>query len=239
MEQFLFRHENLSGGPGKRTVVIDGAESFHLHRVLRTRTGEKILATDGDGKTLLCVVTSIGKDRIVCEVVEEYDNLNAPPREFCIAMASLKPMSKVETALEKCTELGARQFLLFNSERSESVMLRLERLQGIIKSAVKQSLRSRIPEIKFAPNLEEAAVHGRSYDKKLVLHEKARDMISGPDNRIATGVSAIALIGPEGGFSENEIAFLVENGYESLSFGNGRLRSETAAIAAATILSTF
>ncbi len=239
MEQFLFTGGNLSHAGGKRTLVIDGEENFHLYRVLRTRTGEKILATDGAGKTLLCAVMSVGKDRTVCEVLEEYDNFNSPPRIFCIAMALLKPMSKVEAALERCTELGAREFLLFNSERSESGKPRLDRLQSIIRSAVKQSLRSIIPELTLVNNLNEAAEHGRSYDMKVVFHEKALDMITRPVNSMVGGKSAIALVGPEGGFSENEIAFLVENGYESLSLGKGRLRSETAAIAAATILSVF
>lgn len=239
MEQFLFRDENLSGEAGKRTLVIDGEESFHLFKVLRTRAGENILATNGAGKTLLCVVTTAGKDRTVCEVVEEYDDLNTPRREFCIAMALLKPMSKVETALEKCTELGARRFLLFYSERSESGKPRVERLQTIIKSAVKQSLRSRIPELVIVKDLENAAQHGRIYDARAAMHEKAEESFTGRLHRMENGGSAIAMIGPEGGFSETEIAFLIENGYESLSLGKGRLRSETAAIAVATLLSTY
>lgn len=239
MEQFLFKDGNLTGEAGKRTLVIDGEESFHLFKVLRTRAGENILATNGAGKTLLCVVATAGRERTVCEVVEEYEDLNASPREFCIAMALLKPMSKVETALEKCTELGARHFLLFNSERSESGRPRFERLQNIIKSAVKQSLRSRIPELVFAEDLEEAARHGRLYHERVVLHEKAEESLTGRIQRIEKERSAIAMIGPEGGFSETEITFLTENGYESLSLGEGRLRSETAAVAAATLLSTY
>ncbi len=239
MEQFLFRDENLSGETGERRLIIDGEESFHLFKVLRTRKGEKILATNGAGKTFLCAVVTAGKEKTVCKVVEEYDNLNAAPSEFCIAMALLKPMSKVETALEKCTELGAGRFLLFNSERSEKVKTRTERLQSIIKSAVKQSLRSRIPELVFARDLEEAAQYGRRYDVRIVLHEKAEELFAGRIRGMEKGRSAVALVGPEGGFSENEIAFLIENGYESLLLGKGRLRSETAAIAAASIFSTY
>ncbi len=238
MEQFIYKDENLSTeAGGKRNVVIDGDEHFHLSRVLRVRPGEKILVTNGAGKTLMCIVSTIVKSSTVCEVVEEYSDFNLSPREFCIAMALLKPMSKLEIALEKCTELGTRRFLLFNSERSESAKPRLKRLQTIVRSAVKQSLRSRIPELTFVENLELAAADGRSFEDKLVLHEKSGNMIGDYVHRMKKERSAIALIGPEGGFSENEIAFLTENGYESLCLGGARLRSETAAITVASLFS--
>ncbi len=240
MEQFIFNKDNLgkdtSGNP---TLSIDGDENFHLSRVLRIRTGEKILATDGAGKTLLCVVSSMGKDSSLCQVLEEYDDLNSPRREFCVAMALLKPMSKIETALEKCTELGTRKFLLFYSERSEKLSPRPERLQAIVKAAVKQSLRSRIPEVVFLENLKEVVARSVNYGAKIVFHEKAE--VTAADQLAGTSPSKsiIALVGPEGGFSDNEIAYLIENGYASLSLGKGRLRSETAAISAATLLSSF
>jgi 16S rRNA (uracil1498-N3)-methyltransferase len=238
MEQFIFNGDNLkTGADGKKTVVLIGNEHFHLSRVLRVRPGEKVLATDGCGKTLLCVVNVIGKGETECEVVEEFDKLNSPPREFCIAVSLLKPMSKLEFALEKCTELGAGSFLLFNSERSEKIRPRLDRLEGIIRSAVKQSLRSCLPGLKFVESLAEAAAFGRSYGERIVLHEKSGNLIKNHVLQMKTDSTAIALIGPEGGFSEMEIASLTENGYKDFSLGKTRLRSETAAIAIASLLS--
>lgn len=240
MEQFIFKHENLTeDSSGDAVLRIDGDENFHLSRVLRVRVGESILATDGAGKTLRCVVESLGREVSTCKVLEEFTDLNAPPREFCIAMALLKPMSKLETALEKCTELGARRFLLFNSERSEKVKARPDRLRTIVRSAVKQSLRSRIPEVEFPDNLEEVAKAGGQYAAKLVLHEKADSMVTDRISALSSGETVLSLIGPEGGFSENEIAFLNENGYGSFSLGAARLRSETAAISMATLLSSL
>ncbi len=240
MEQFIFNKKNLGTDPsGKPILSIDGEENFHLSRVLRVRAGEKILATDGAGKTLLCVVSSVGKNSSLCHVLEEYNNLNAPSRDFCIAMALLKPISKIETAIEKCTELGTHKFLLFYSERSEKAIPRLERLQAILKAAVKQSLRSRIPELVFLENLNQVVERSVGYGQKMVLHEKAETMAAERLSGMIPGTSVIALIGPEGGFSDNEIAYLIENRYASLSLGKGRLRSETAAISAATLLSSF
>ena len=240
MEQFIFNKKNLGTDPsGKPILSIDGEENFHLSRVLRVRAGEKILATDGAGKTLLCVVSSVGKNSSLCHVLEEYNNLNAPSRDFCIAMALLKPISKIETAIEKCTELGTHKFLLFYSERSEKPGLRLERLQAIVKAAVKQSLRSRIPEVVFLENLKQVVQRSADYGEKMVLHEKAEVAAADRLAGMKPGASVIALVGPEGGFSDGEIAYLIENRYANLSLGKGRLRSETAAISAATLLSSF
>ena len=77
------------------------------------------------------------------------------------------------------------------------------------------------------------------YGQKMVLHDKAETMAAERLSGMIPGTSVIALIGPEGGFSDNEIAYLIENRYASLSLGKGRLRSETAAISAATLLSSF
>ncbi len=240
MEQFIFKDENRKTlGDGKKAVVLVDEEHFHLSRVLRIRLGEKVLATNGSGKTLLCVVSAIGKSESECEVVEEFDDLNSPPMKFCIAMSVFKSMSKLEIALEKCTELGAGSFLLFNSERSEKVRPRLDRLEGIIKSAVKQSLRSRLPGLEFVEGLVEAVAFGHSYDERIVLHEKSGNMIKSHISQMKTDGSAIAMIGPEGGFSEKEIALLVENGYKDFSLGKPRLRSETAAIAIASLFSAY
>ena len=240
MEQFIFKDESKSlDKHGKSILVIDEEEHFHLARVLRLRVGGRILATNGNGKTCLCSVREIGKDKSVCEIIEEYHDLNLSLREYCIGIAMLKPMSKVESALEKCTELGARRFLLFNSERSEKVNPRLERLQGVVKSAVKQSLQSYFPELIVARNLKDAVTQCGNYDEKMVLHEKAVEVVDGHLSLLTKEKSVIALIGPEGGFSEDEIKFLLANGFKSFSLGKARLRSETAAIKIASLLGAY
>ncbi|MCL5267377.1 MAG: 16S rRNA (uracil(1498)-N(3))-methyltransferase [Bacteroidetes bacterium] len=240
MEQFIFEDRNLSVlQNGKSVLIIDGDEHFHLSRVLRVKVGDRILATNGDGATCLCVVTVIEKSRSVCEVVQKYDGLNSSVRKYCIGMAFLKPMSKMELAVEKCTELGASRFVLFNTERSEKVNPRPERLQGIIKSAVKQSLQSRFPELSIVEDLEKLVAGNLNFEEKIVLHERAGEVMDMGSLLSSGGKSVIALIGPEGGFSENEIAFLKENGYRSFSLGKARLRSGTAAIKVSSLLAVY
>ena len=240
MEQFVFDDRNLSTmEDGRNILVIDGDEHFHLSRVLRVRAGDRILATNGKGATCLCVVTVIEKSRSVCEVLKNYDRLNCSVRNFRIGLAFLKPMSKMEMAIEKCTELGASGFVLFNTERSERTNPRLDRLQAIIKSAVKQSLQSCFPELTIAEDLEKVVAGNVSFEEKIVLHEKAEEILD-PGSLLSFGSkSVIALVGPEGGFSENEIALLKGNGYRSFSLGKARLRAETAAIKVSSLLAAY
>jgi 16S rRNA (uracil1498-N3)-methyltransferase len=240
MEQFIFESGNRArNSNGEDIIVIKGEEHFHLSRVLRTKVGDKILATDGKGVTCLCAVLHIGKDASTCKVVEEFRGMNSSRRNFCIGIAVLKPPSKIEFALEKCTELGARSFLLFNTERSEKVSLRLERLTGIARSAVKQSLQSIIPELAILKKLEEAAALSRAYEEKFVLHEKSDRSVEGYLSILSPETSVVALVGPEGGFSGKEIDFLNGEGFRSASVGKSRLRSETAAIKIASLLAAY
>ncbi len=241
MEQFVFSDENVSIGPdGKRLVTMEGEENFHMVRVLRVKTGEKVLATDGLGRTFLCVLKEVRREFSVCEVIDESRDLNASRLKYSIGLAVLKPVSKLEWALEKCTELGARQFLLFYSERSERTNLRIERLRNIAVSAMKQSLQSHFPEIVLAGSLADVVARSADYNVKFVFHEKSDCLLAGGlphDSDVDKWT--VALIGPEGGFTEREVAALAERGYEPRSLGSARLRSETAAVKVASLLSTY
>jgi 16S rRNA (uracil1498-N3)-methyltransferase len=171
--------------------------------------------------------------------MEEYRDLNLSRRRFCVAMSVLKPVSKLEFAIEKCTELGAADFLLFNSERSGKAVIRLERMAGIARSAVKQSLQSRIPGLTFVEGLEEVVSQSHPYEEKFVLHEQSADMIDKFLPPMKEDTSVIALIGPEGGFSREEVGFLAGRGFKIVSVGRSRLRSETAAIKIASLLGVY
>jgi len=239
MEQFIFDRSRVRNDGDSRVAVIDGEEHFHLSRVLRIRVGEKVYMTDGLGTTFLCVVEKINREESLCKVIEEYHDMNASLRHFCIGIALLKPVVKLEIALEKCTEIGARAFVLFHSERSESANVRLDRLKNIVRSATKQSLQSHVPEVKVARNLQEVVASLSGYKEKYVLHEKSEKLFTERLAAVKRDDSAVALIGPEGGFSENEIDYLIENNYGSFSLGKSRLRSETSAIKTAALLATY
>jgi 16S rRNA (uracil1498-N3)-methyltransferase len=240
MEQFIFDTKNRKKDPVYRDIIVlNGDEHFHLARVLRIKVGSRIFVTDANGTTCLCLVRRIERDKSVCEVIEEYSGLNSSLRNFCIAAAVLKPVSKLEFAIEKCTELGVAQILLFNSERSKKVNLRLDRLQNIIVSAVKQSLQSKAPGLVFLKGLEEVVSHSHAFEEKIVFHEKADAMVYDYLLNLEKHKSVIAMVGPEGGFSDGEIDFLIGKGFKSFSLGKPRLRSETAMIKVASLLAVY
>ncbi len=240
MEQFIFDSKNRTSiSLGEDVILLTGDEHFHLSHVLRSKVGDQILATDGKGMTCLCLIQAIDRNGTTCKVIEERRNFNSSRRGFCVGLAVLKPVSKLELAIEKCTELGAGEFLVFNTERSWKVGLRPERIADIIVSAVKQSLQSEIPELRIVEDLNEALLMCRRYKLKLVLHEKSETMIDEILNKENETLSAIALVGPEGGFTENEISFLVSEGFKSVRVGSSRLKSETAAIKIASLLGVY
>ncbi len=239
MEQLIFEPENRTRDSGGDLITIMGGEHFHLARVLRVMVGERILVTDGNGTSCLCTVKKIAKDQSTCEVIEEYRNLNSSVRKFCIGVAVLKPHSKLELLIEKCTELGASRFMLFNSERTEKSNLRLSRLNSVLRAAVKQSLQSKFPDLQIVNNLEDVALQSHVYDEKFVLHEKSNTMVDEYLSGLGSQKSAIALVGPEGGFSETEIDLMAAKGFKACSLGKPRLRSETAAIKMASLLASY
>jgi len=239
MEEFLFRIETLTTDTtGHRVLSIDGEEHFHLCRVLRFKVGDQVLATDGMGTAFLCAIMSMNQKRTLCRVISTIENLNAGLRNYRIGIAMLKPFSKVELALEKCTEIGAESFIVFNCERSGKSLPRLDRLNSILRSATKQSLQSRVPRVEFRNSVEDL-VSSNLFSRRIVLHEKSDQDAAEFLTVIGRREPVVALIGPEGGFTDSEVSFLKKNAFVELSLGKSRLRSETAAIKIASLLSVY
>lgn len=209
------------------TLELTGAECHHAVKVARVRVGEEIELFDGRGNAAAATVRSIDAGRAVV-VVESVD---VPSREspFRLVLAmSLIHLDRFELVLQKATELGAHRIIPLIADRSE---VRLERIRGrgdrwarIIVEAVKQSGRSRVPELAEPRPLEEV-LEGEG---PFVLFDGEE-----PETGVLSKVSgATLLIGPEGGWSEREIALARERGASLRRLGPRRLRAETAAIAA-------
>ncbi|MGC8595777.1 MAG: RsmE family RNA methyltransferase [Candidatus Kryptoniota bacterium] len=240
MEEFIVEDkESLEGAYKTGKIIISGEEHFHLSRVLRMRRGEKILVTDGRGLTFRCEVESITGSHTIARIINFERWLNASKREYAIAIAFLSTASKLEFALEKCTELGAREFVIFKSERSEGNRVRVDRLSRIIRSAVKQSLQCYIPVIHIADNLSSVRKISDSYKLRFVMDAAAGEKLDEKIKQLPPEQSVIAVIGPEGGLTEHEVGFFDLAGFERLSLGNSRLRSETAAIKTSSLLAVY
>lgn len=216
--------------PGQ-SVDLAGTEFHHAVRVARIRIGEVIEIFDGDGRAAAATVRTLDQDRAGLVVTDEM----VPSREapFRIELAlSLIQLERFEIALQKATELGAYRIIPLLAERCE---IRQERTRGkrdrwkkIIFEAVKQSGRSRIPELAEPQTFDSVLSSG---GVNILLDAGAR-----PSRLPERTDTATLLIGPEGGWSDDELLIARERGAHFRRLGPRRLRAETAAIAAMTAI---
>lgn len=212
-------------------TTVTGEEFHHSVRVVRLRQGEEVELFDRAGNAARGTVESIGRDRAVIAAAEPLPTRESP-LAIHLAMAVIQ-LDKFELVLQKATELGVRTIIPLVTERIE---LRPERYSGksdrwnrIIFEAVKQSGRSLVPAIEPAMQLDELLA--RSGTKVMF------DADAEPDPLQTTDEMTI-LIGPEGGWSEEEVRHARERGCILQRLGPRRLRAETAAIAATAIFAS-
>lgn len=210
-------------------TVVSGDEFHHSVRVVRVRTGEEVELFDRAGNAARGKVESIDRDRAVIAAGEPLPSRESPLR-LHLAMAIIQ-LEKFELVLQKATELGAASLIPLVTDRIE---LRRERYQGkgerwerIIFEAVKQAGRTRVPPVEEPRTLEEVLARGGA---KILFDADAEPS---PIERLD---EVTLLIGPEGGWSEEELQAAREHGCIFQRLGPRRLRAETAAIAAASVI---
>jgi 16S rRNA (uracil1498-N3)-methyltransferase len=224
-------HRIYTTGPLREEVTITGDEFHHASRVARVREGEEVELFDGHGAAARGRVTAIGGGELRVRVEGEI-----PSRESTLDLRlamSIIHLDKFELVLQKGTELGCRSFIPLVTERVE---LRPERYRGkmdrwekIVMEAVKQSGRAAIPVIE--PPAAFADVIGRQGTKIVFDADRA-------PTPLPQSLDAVTLlIGPEGGWSEDELALAERAGCLFQKLGPRRLRAETAALAAVTRIS--
>ena len=222
MNLFFTSPDNI----GTQELVIEGQESHHLSKVLRYRVGDSILVTDGCGMLYSCNILSAERERTVASILSREKKEEKPPHlTLCIGV--IRKKDRLEFAVEKVTEIGAKQIILFYGEYSEKMRVRTERLESVILSAVKQSLSSTIPSLKITKSLEEAILQ-KSHSDLLVVADE-RSGITKKAEELPCTESAMLVVGPEGGFSQNEREFLQMHHASFITLGERRLRTETAA----------
>ena len=224
---YLFYAPNIATEP-----VLPEEESNHCVQVLRRTVGDEIFVTDGVGQLYRCVVTN--PHRKHCEVrIESVETPEALHEGYIrIAIAPTKNIDRTEWTIEKCVEMGADEIILLLCEHSERKTVNIERLQKIVISAAKQSLKARFPILQPLTKITDLQVEGDKFIAHCVEGYKATDEKRALKDRIVRGHETTVLIGPEGDFSPAEIAWALANGYQPVSLGAARLRTETAGVVA-------
>lgn len=218
--------------------TLDAEESRHAVRVLRMREGDTINVTDGMGHLYQCRIVQADDKACVVECLNVllHDCLNAAA--IHLAVAPTKNPARMEWLVEKAVEIGVGEITLLQCDHSERTFLKTDRLERLALSAMKQSLHLTLPPINPAVTLRDFITQAlnQTSDKatKLIAHceaDKPRTPIAAA---LQPGTDAVVLIGPEGDFSEEEIALVLDAGFQPVSLGPSRLRTETAALYAVT-----
>ena len=205
-------------------------EAIHASKVMRAQEGDKLTIVDGEGGRYKGVVRRITKKSVQVEIEDE-QHRSRPKPHFILAMGIIKKRDRLEFAVEKAIELGAAQICLFRSEHTIKENVRMDRLESLAISAMKQSLQAHLSTVEIYHSLEMMLDSIRA-DKILVAHEKVGgDKGNINYESVSNAEKTLLLVGPEGGFSETEIRDLTDKGGQLVSLGPNRLRAETAAVA--------
>ena len=215
--------------------TLDAEESRHAVRVLRLREGDEMYVTDGHGMIARCRMVTAEEKGCAVEVVG-MEMATALPVNLCLAVAPTKNPSRMEWLVEKAVEVGVNQIYLLQSDHSERVFMKTDRLHRIAISAMKQSLRGILPEIMPVMSVREFVTETSFPEgsQRFIAHCEADKPRTPLAAALQAGRNTTVLIGPEGDFSEEEIALALEHGFQPVSLGPARLRTETAALYAVT-----
>lgn len=215
---------------------LDPEESTHCVRVLRHRTGDLIRLIDGEGTMFVARLTDDNPKEAEAEIVETHEQWNVPTHRLTIGCCPTKNNERFEWFVEKATEIGIDTIVPLIGERSERKVYKTDRARRIALSAAKQSLKARIPTIREAVSVKAFLTEERPGRKLIACcfedercpRRSIREALQG-----CQGEEITLLIGPEGDFSPEELRSAIENAYLPVHLGPSRLRTETAALAAA------
>lgn len=208
---------------------FDKEESKHIIKVMRKKGGDTLFVTNGLGFLFKTEIV-LGSD-IKCTVkIVSFEKTEAAKYHLHLVVAPTKMNDRYEWFLEKATEMGISEITPIICEHSERKFVKTDRFDKIIQSAMKQSAQVYLPKIN-EPIPFKDFMKIKNEGQLLIAHCEETDKKSLKDI-LKPGVDITMLIGPEGDFSNKEIAMAIENNYIPVSLGNTRLRTETAAVVA-------
>lgn len=199
-------------------------ESKHIVKVLRMKIGDSVELLDGKGRSFECEIIEDHPKRCKIKVVQ-INQEEAPEYDIHIAVSPTKQMERIEWFIEKATEIGITEISFVNCKNSERVKLKVDRIIKKAVSAMKQSKRSFLPKINELGDFKSFI---NDHPNGLLAHcfeDQKQNM-----NTVFKLKSCPILIGPEGDFTQEEIELATSQGYNFITLGENRLRTETAAL---------
>jgi 16S rRNA (uracil1498-N3)-methyltransferase len=221
----LFYNPEISGN----TIELSEEESKHCTRVLRLKIDDIVWITNGKGTLYKTSIIDDHQKACVLTINEKFENYGSRPFKLHIAISPLQHADRLEWFLEKATEAGIDEITPILCERSERRNVNIERLQKVMISAMKQSIKASLPILNPLTKYTDFIKKEFNSQKGIAYCIDERKHIADWYNK---GSDCLILIGPEGDFSPKEIELAIQNNYTGISLGNSRLRTETAATSA-------
>lgn len=211
------------------TFSFDKEESRHIIKVLRKKDSDILHVTNGLGLLFETEITLASDNKCIVEVLS-IKKSPEPKFRLHLAVAPTKMNDRFEWFLEKATEIGIQEITPVFCDRSERKVVNVERFEKIILSAMKQSNETYLPKLNEAISFKEF-IKQKNEGLQLIAHCEETDKKSLKEV-LKPNENVTILIGPEGDFSDKEIALALENNFQPVMLGNTRLRTETAAVVA-------
>ena len=230
----LFFSRDIEGG----ICRLDHDESGHCIKVLRHRCGDEISVIDGCGTLYRCRITSDSHKGVEAMVLEQTENWGSHPYRLHLAVCPTKNNDRYEWFAEKACEIGLDELSPVIGEHSERRVLKTARVEKILVSAAKQSLKASVPVVNEPVSVKEFIKASTGDELKLIAYcfedenvprRSIKEVLDGFD-----GTDVIVMIGPEGDFSQEEAVLALNAGFIPVHLGASRLRTETAALTAAS-----
>lgn len=209
-------------------------EAQHAIRVLRLTVGDSLTITDGRGALYEAEVAGIQGRRCTVNILRSQSQRPLWHGHLHLAIAPTKNLDRMEWLVEKATEIGIDEITFLNCRYSERRVIKTDRLERVAIAAMKQSLKARLPKINPMEDFGHFLLHPLN-GQYFIAHCHPGNKLNLPQGMTAYS-DTVVLIGPEGDFSEQEVALATERGYQPVSLGPSRLRTETAALVACHLM---
>ena len=207
-------------------------EARHCVQVLRRKLGDTLHFVDGKGGFYEGEIIEAGKKNCCLRIQKQQMEYNKKAFRLHIAIAPTKNIARLEWFLEKATEIGIHEITPLICQRSERRRLRIDRLEKILLSAMKQSLKAYLPKLNDLTNFKDFMEGNFEETTQTFMAHCDYEENSALHQNYQKGKDVIILIGPEGDFSTEEVAFAQAKGFEGILLGKDRLRTETAGMVA-------
>ena len=229
----LFYSNNIK----KNTIILDQIETKHCTKVLRRSIGDIIEVVDGKGNYFKAKIINFNKIECVAKIVEKKVDFNKRTYYSHIVISPTKNHERLEWFVEKAVEIGIDEISLIKCERTMRKKVRMDRLEKIAKTAMKQTIKSSLPKINSIVNFNDFKIKLNDSNTFIChLNEEIKNTIFNFRESFDINKSTCIFIGPEGDFTVEEVKLALEKGIHQISLGNSRLRTETAGVVACHLI---